>query len=84
MVHTQGMDENANTLGRVLRSRREQAGVTRKSLAQRANVGLRTLQELETGKRWNDEPYLPSLRTLIAVCGALGVSVATVAREAGL
>lgn len=50
-----------------LRSARQEAGMTQEDLADRAEVSVRFISQLETGKRQ------PSLSALAAVCRGLGI-----------
>lgn len=58
------------TIAAKLRTLRESAGLTAADLAALAGLHVRTLNQIEQGKRPN-----PGLATMQAVCKALGVSL---------
>ncbi|MFI5954882.1 helix-turn-helix domain-containing protein [Cryptosporangium sp. NPDC051539] len=64
-----------NDVGRRLRALRKEHGISLSALAERAGIGKATLSRLETGAR------NPTLETLYAVTGALGVPLAAVLAE---
>ena len=68
-----GMDRSNSALvaafSEVLRELREQAGLTQEELAERADVSVRFISFLETGRRQ------PSLSALAAVSKGLGLSM---------
>jgi transcriptional regulator with XRE-family HTH domain len=61
----QTIDEQLNAIGSALRDRRVGAGITQEDLAQRADISLGALQNLEHGKG-------SSVRTLLRVSRLLG------------
>lgn len=60
------------TFAAVLRASREAAGLTQEDLADRADVSVRFISFLETGRRQ------PSLSALATVCKGLNVSMSSV------
>lgn len=56
-----------NAFAAALRGARQDAGMTQEDLADRAEVSVRFISQLETGKRQ------PSLSALEAVCRGLGI-----------
>jgi len=60
------------TFAAVLRDAREAAGLTQEDLADRADVSVRFISFLETGKRQ------PSLSALAAVCRGLNVPMSSI------
>jgi len=67
--------ELAAAVGRRIRALREEREISRRALAQRAEVALTSLNLLETGRTQ------PSLKTLHALARALGVRVADFFKE---
>lgn len=61
-------DNELETIGKIIRQRRQTLGLTQEHLAEVSEVGLRTIRELERGKG-------KSLLILIKVADALGLSV---------
>lgn len=59
------------SLCRRVRELRGQAGLTQAQLAERSGRSLRTIAEIETSETAN-----PTRDTLVAIAGALGVTVA--------
>jgi transcriptional regulator with XRE-family HTH domain len=69
---TGALSEDAAAVGRRLRELREARGITLSALARRAGIGKATLSRLEAGVQ------NPTLETLYAVTGQLGVPLAAV------
>ena len=67
---------NSNQLGLRLVQLRTEAGLTQRALAVRADVPIVTISELERGLNDN-----PKLKTLAALAGALGCTVADLLDE---
>jgi transcriptional regulator with XRE-family HTH domain len=67
--------DSAAAVGRRIRELREERGISLSTLARLAGVGKATLSRLETGAQ------NPTLETLYAVTGQLGVPLATVLSE---
>ncbi|GAA3393696.1 XRE family transcriptional regulator [Cryptosporangium minutisporangium] len=68
----QTLGEDPVEVGRRIRALREERGISLSALAKRAGIGKATLSGLETGVR------NPTLETLYAVTGQLGVPLAAV------
>src|SRR5947209_20288810 len=71
VINSVGMDDLARLVGQRLRAARRERGVAVGALAAAAGVGKGSLSEIENGIR------NPTLSTLYAVAGALGVPLAT-------
>ena len=69
---TDALSEHTTAVGQRLRALREARGITLSALAKRAGIGKATLSRLETGVQ------NPTLETLYAVTGQLGVPLAAV------
>jgi len=69
--------EVATAIGARVRAARQQAGLSVSGLAARAGIGKGSLSELENGTR------NPTLSTLYALAGAVGVPLATLLVEPG-
>ena len=65
-------------LGELIRKQRQQAELTLRDLAERANVSNPYLSQIERGL------HEPSVRVLKAIAGALNLSAETLLRQAGL
>ena len=65
------MDDLARLVGERLRAARQEHGLSLGALAEAAHVGKGSLSEIENGAR------NPTLGTLYALAGALGVPLAT-------
>lgn len=73
------MDDLARLVGERLRAARQERGLSVGALAEAAHVGKGSLSEIENGAR------NPTLGTLYALAGALGVPLATlIAERAGM
>ncbi len=66
----------AREVARLLRERRERLGLSKLGLAQRAGIDQRTVTFIEDGIN------VPSIGTLHALCGALGITVTTIVAKA--
>ncbi len=66
---------NKTALGEKLRNLRQDNGLTQDELASRASVALRALQRVETGEG------NPTLDTLEAISGVLGVTISALIEE---
>lgn len=71
------MRTESKIIGDTIRGRRELLNLLQTELAAIAGVGLRTLQELETGKS------NPSLDTLIKIITPLGLTLKLTLKETG-
>lgn len=60
-------DQANNQLGNILRSLREEQGLTRELVAERAEIGLRHLAAIELGEK---NPSVDTLYRLLRVIGA--------------
>jgi transcriptional regulator with XRE-family HTH domain len=65
-------------IGRRLKALREAAGLTQQQLATRAGLSVSNLSQLEQGQKED-----PRISTLIALAGAMGISVAAFVEETG-
>ena len=63
------------TLGRAIRNAREDAGLSQETVAARARIGRSYLSLLE------NEAKSPTVKVLLRVCAAIGVSAADVLRQ---
>ena len=59
-------------LGNVLRNAREQAGLSQETVAKRARIGRSYLSRLE------NDVKSPTVKVLLRICGAIGVSAGDV------
>jgi DNA-binding XRE family transcriptional regulator len=66
-----GVDHDLTALGRAIRARRKQVGLSQEALAERAGLHSNYIGMIERGQR------NPSATTLFAVAKALGLSLAT-------
>lgn len=62
-------------LGRVIRRRREEAGLIQEELAARADVDVTYIRGIEAGRR------NPTIQLIWAIAGGLGLSFAEIAAE---
>ena len=76
-VHLMSAEARAAAVGARIREAREGRGISLSALAREAGIGKATLSQLEAGER------NPTIETLYAVCGPLGVPLSALVGEVG-